>query len=102
MGLVRSGQGVLGLRRAFTLAGAAALIMSLWKVADSETQELMEGFYKRLLQGQPRVSALRDAQLESKAKYQDPFYWAAFICEGNPAPLSARPMSEISKPTAKM
>jgi CHAT domain-containing protein/tetratricopeptide (TPR) repeat protein len=81
------GEGVFGLRRAFVLAGAKTLIMSLWKVPDEPTRELMEDFYARLLAGQGRAEALRQAQLAMKAKHPDPFYWGAFICQGDPSPL---------------
>jgi CHAT domain-containing protein len=87
LGEVRTGEGVFGLRRAFVLAGAKTLVMSLWKVPDAQTRELMEDFYRRILQGQGRVAALRAAQLAMKAKYPDPFYWGAFICQGDPGPL---------------
>jgi CHAT domain-containing protein len=88
LGEVRTGEGVFGLRRAFVLAGARTLVMSLWKVPDEQTQELMEDFYRRVLQGQPRAEALRDAQLALKARYPDPLYWGAFICQGDPRPLA--------------
>jgi CHAT domain len=87
LGQVHVGEGVFGLRRAFVLAGAKTLVMSLWKVPDEPTRELMEAFYARLLAGQGRAEALRDAQLAMKAKYPDPFYWGAFICQGDPSPL---------------
>ena len=87
LGQVQVGEGVLGLRRAFVLAGARTLVMSLWKVPDRQTQELMEEFYRRLLDGQPRAGALRHAQLAMKERYPDPYYWGAFICQGNPGPL---------------
>lgn len=89
LGQVQVGEGVFGLRRAFVLAGAKTLVMSLWKVPDQQTQELMIDFYQRLLNGTPRAAALREAQLEMKQKYPDPLYWAAFICQGNPGPLLA-------------
>ena len=47
----------------------------------------MEDFYQRLQVGQGRAEALRQAQLALKAKYPDPFYWGAFICQGDPSPL---------------
>jgi CHAT domain-containing protein len=47
----------------------------------------MEDFYRRILAGQPRAEALREAQLEMKKKYSDPFLWGAFICQGDPNPL---------------
>jgi tetratricopeptide (TPR) repeat protein/CHAT domain-containing protein len=84
LGQVEAGEGVFGLRRSFALAGAKTLVMSLWKVPDCETQELMTDFYLRLLRGQPCAEALRDAQLTMKNKHSDPFYWGAFICQGNP------------------
>lgn len=87
LGEVRIGEGVFGLRRAFVLAGARTLVMSLWKVPDEQTQELMEDFYRRILSGQPRAGALREAQLMMKVKYPDPIYWGAFICQGEPGPL---------------
>ncbi|MGG6240958.1 CHAT domain-containing tetratricopeptide repeat protein [Nodosilinea sp. AN01ver1] len=87
LGEVQTGEGVFGLRRSFILAGAKTLVMSLWKVPDKQTQELMEDFYKRILAGQPRAEALRGAQLEMKRKYPDPLYWGAFICQGDPGPL---------------
>jgi CHAT domain-containing protein len=89
LGEVRTGEGVLGLRRAFVVAGVKTVIMSLWKVPDEATQELMVDFYQRLLSGEPRFAALRAAQLSLKAKYPDPRIWGAFILEGDPGPLPA-------------
>jgi CHAT domain-containing protein/tetratricopeptide (TPR) repeat protein len=88
LGDVRSGEGVFGLQRAFILAGARTLVMSLWKVPDQQTQELMVDFYRRILAGTPRAVALREAQLEVKARHPDPQYWGAFILQGDPGPLS--------------
>jgi tetratricopeptide (TPR) repeat protein len=87
LGEVRAGEGVFGLRRAFQLAGAQTVVMSLWKVPDDPTRELMAGFYRRLLAGQPRAESLRQAQLELMGRYPDPRTWGAFICQGNPGPL---------------
>ncbi|MCI0353344.1 MAG: CHAT domain-containing protein [Acidobacteriales bacterium] len=87
LGEVRTGEGVFGLRRAFVLAGAKTLVMSLWKVPDEQTRELMEDFYRRILAGEPRAEALREARLAMKRKYPEPYYWGAFICQGDPSPL---------------
>jgi CHAT domain-containing protein len=76
------------LRRAFVLAGAKTLVMSLWKVPDEQTRELMVNFYQRLLAGEGRPEALRQAQLSIKEKHPEPFYWGAFICQGDPSPLA--------------
>jgi CHAT domain-containing protein len=87
LGKIHVGEGIFGLRRAFVLAGARTLVMSLWKVPDQQTRELMEHFYHGILAGQPSVDALRKAQLAMKATYQDPYYWGAFICQGDPNPV---------------
>ncbi len=47
--------------------------MSLWKVPDEQTKELMVDFYKLLLSGKPRAEALREAQLAMKKKYPNPY-----------------------------
>ncbi len=88
LGDIHAGEGVFGLRRAFVLAGAKTLVMSLWKVPDQQTQELMVDFYERILRGEGRAEALRGAQLALKQQYPHPRYWGAFICQGNPDPLS--------------
>ncbi len=88
LGDILVGEGVFGLRRAVMLAGAKTLIMSLWKVPDEPTKELMIDFYARILKGEPRADALRNAQLTIKAEYPDPYYWGAFICQGDPGPLA--------------
>ena len=87
LGEVRTGEGVFGLRRAFVLAGAKTLIMSLWKVPDEETRDLMEDFYRRILAGEGRAESLRNAQLAIRAKQPHPFFWGAFICQGDPGPI---------------
>lgn len=90
VGETRRGEGVFGLRRAFQLAGAKTVIMSLWKVPDEETKELMVEFYKRLRAGEGKARALQNAQLAMmrarKEKYgaAHPFYWGAFVCVGDP------------------
>jgi CHAT domain-containing protein/tetratricopeptide (TPR) repeat protein len=87
VGEVQNGEGVFGLRRAFLLAGAKTLVMTLWKVDDKVTVELMENYYRQLLRGEGRASALHQAQLDLRQRYPDPFFWAAFICQGDPSPL---------------
>ena len=88
LGTVHVWEGVFGLRRAFALTGAKTLVMSLWKVEDRQTVKLMVGFYRQLRSGRSRGEALRGAQLELKKRYPSPYYWAAFICQGDPRPLA--------------
>jgi CHAT domain-containing protein len=90
LGQVHVGEGVFGLRRAFVLAGAKTLVMSLWKVPDQQTQELMVDFYQRILASEPRAEALRQAQWALKKRYPDPRDWGGFICQGEPGPLRLR------------
>ena len=79
LGEVKVGEGVFGLRRAFVLAGAQTLVMSLWKVPDEATRELMRDFYAHLLAGRPRAEALRAAQLALKARDPDPMVWGCLL-----------------------
>jgi len=62
MGDIKIGEGVFGLRRAFAVAGAKTLVMSLWSVPDRATALLMERFFTNLQQGLGRADALQDAQ----------------------------------------
>jgi CHAT domain-containing protein len=89
VGETRAGEGVYGLRRAFTLAGAESQLMSLWNVSDEGTQELMVAYYQRLLNGEGRSEALRQVQLEmlQEEERSHPFFWAAFIPSGAWTPL---------------
>jgi CHAT domain-containing protein len=89
-GKVTNGEGVYGLRRALVIAGAEGLVMSLWQVDDLATRDLMAGYYTRLKAGKPRSSALRDVQREiaGRDKYKHPYYWAAFVAEGDNSPIN--------------
>ena len=87
LGVVQVGEGVFGLRRACVLAGAKTLVMSLWKVPDEATRELMVDFYQRILAAKPRAEALRESQHMLKERYPNPLFWGGFICQGQPGPL---------------
>lgn len=78
LGEVQATEGVYGLQRAFKIAGAKQLIMSLWSVPDKETKELMELFYAQLAQTNNTRQAFTNAQKTMRAKYP-PYYWAAFV-----------------------
>jgi CHAT domain-containing protein len=78
LGEIRNGEGVYGLQRAFQVAGAKSLIMSLWKVPDAPTQELMLSFYSKWLGGMDKRDAFRQSQMELAKKYSNFYYWGAF------------------------
>jgi CHAT domain-containing protein/Tfp pilus assembly protein PilF len=86
-GDVKVGEGVYGLRRALLVAGAETVVTSLWKVNDEATGELMEAYYRHLLAGHGRTTALREAMKELRQKRPHPYYWAPFIAVGQDGPL---------------
>lgn len=74
------GEGVIGLQRAFMIAGAKSVIMSLWSVSDEKTQELMTLFYTNWIKNNmSKEEALHQAKLEMKKLYPEPYYWAGFV-----------------------
>ena len=82
LGDLRVGEGVYGLRRAFELAGARNVLMSLYKVPDAETRELLADFYGGLAKGLRPRAAFRGAQLAQRTRHAHPLYWAAFVLVG--------------------
>ena len=100
-GRVAGGEGVLGLQRAFQVAGARTTVASLWAVDDAKTRDLMERFYQNLWdEDKPRskLDALRKAQLSllreagprnavpadpAAAVRWSPYYWAGFVLSGD-------------------
>ncbi len=78
---ISNGDDLVGLARGFLYAGTNAIVPSLWSVDDQATSFLMAEFYANLKKTNKR-DALREAQLETKKKYEHPFYWAAFQLTG--------------------
>ncbi|MDX2172098.1 MAG: CHAT domain-containing tetratricopeptide repeat protein [Bacteroidota bacterium] len=71
-------EGVAGLQRSFSIAGAKNIIMSLWPVDDYATQLLMTEFYKNYAQTNSIENSFKKAQQVVKVKYPHPYYWSAF------------------------
>ena len=78
LGDIKGSEGVFGLQRAFKMAGVKKMIVSLWKVPDKETSELMISFYSYWLKGKTIDAAFAQAQADMRKKYS-PYYWAAFV-----------------------
>ena len=85
-GEIRSGEGVYGLRRSLAIAGARTTLLSLWKVDDAATAELMSGFYGQLARGIDPHAALATVQAKfrnhPKVRLRHPYYWAGFQLYG--------------------
>jgi CHAT domain-containing protein/tetratricopeptide (TPR) repeat protein len=78
-----SGEGTMGMGRAFQYAGARSVLMSLWSVAESSSINLVESFFKHVRAGKNKLEALKLARDEVRAAgYDHPFFWAPFILVG--------------------
>jgi CHAT domain-containing protein len=82
-GEVQVGEGVYGLQRAFQVAGARSVIMSLFMVPDEATQELMSRFYENWInKGMDLRQAFSEAKKELKKTRPEPLYWGSFVMVG--------------------
>ncbi|NES20296.1 MAG: CHAT domain-containing protein [Symploca sp. SIO3E6] len=79
-----TGEGVVGLSRAFIATGVPSVVVSLWAVPDAPTSSLMTEFYRQMQQGADKAQALRQAMLTTKQQYPHPRNWAAFTLIGEP------------------
>lgn len=80
LGDVGNSEGVYGLRRAFKIAGVEKIVMSLWKVPDYQTKELMVNFYNNMFsRNMEPADALYEAQRMMRQKKYEPYYWAGFV-----------------------
>jgi CHAT domain-containing protein len=80
LGDIKGREGVFGLQRAFRLAGANYLLLSLWRIKDEETSEYMQLFYSELLKQNNISKAYTSAQSSLRKKYPNsPMKWAGFV-----------------------
>ena len=85
-GKLLNGEGIIGLSRAFIYAGSPSILASLWKVKDSPTSLLLQGFYSNIKNNNiSKARALKNAQLQfiNSNKYRHPFFWSSFIIIGD-------------------
>ena len=85
LGGLHDAEGVFGLRRAFVLAGAQTLVVSLWPVSDEDTRKLMGLFYRGLARGLSKSEALQQAKRAIRTLKPHPQDWAGFVLVGNPS-----------------
>lgn len=85
------GEGVRSLGHAFAYAGCPSLVMSLWKIDEKVSSEIIERFYRYLAKGMPKHKALQQAKLDHLSAAQDelvlPYYWAGMVLVGDVAPV---------------
>ncbi len=93
LGRLLTGEGMVGLARAFAYAGAESIVASLWNVNDEASAEFMSRFYGYLKAGASKEEALRQAKLSMSAepRYRHPYYWAPYILIGDGAGVVAFP-----------
>jgi tetratricopeptide (TPR) repeat protein len=82
-----SGEGVMGMGRAFQYAGAKSVLMSLWSVEEKASVTLVESFFKHMKDGKSKLEALKLARTKIRnAGYDHPYFWAPFILVGEVGP----------------
>lgn len=91
-GYLERGEGVASIGRAFRNAGCPTVAVSLWKANDQATAQIMGNFFNDLSKGEMKDRALQQAKLNYLASADKntshPYFWSAFIINGDPAPLS--------------
>ncbi|WP_346751773.1 CHAT domain-containing protein [Splendidivirga corallicola] len=96
-----AGEGLYSIARGFAYSGCPSMIMSLWKVNDQRTSELMTYLYENLVTGKSAGTSLKDAKLEYLAKADEfsshPINWASFVVLGENSPLVIDSKNSISK-----
>ncbi len=84
LGKVVRGEGIIGLTRGFLYAGAKNVVVSLWKVADNSTADLIIDFHANLLKKKSKSQALQASKLKllKNKQYSHPYFWSSFVLIG--------------------
>ena len=93
-GTLQVGEGPISFTRAFSYAGCPSVIMSLWKLPDASTNEIMVEFYQNIKAGDDKDVALKKAQIAyientDDPLYKHPFFWGSFVVLGDVQPVSS-------------
>lgn len=93
-GMLKNGEGLMNISRAFTYSGVPSLVTSQWKVPDNSTSQLMVAFYRYLKQGMATNKAMQQIKLDYLDTIDDellkhPYYWAGFVVSGNTSPIES-------------
>jgi CHAT domain-containing protein len=83
-GSVVDGQGVLGFRAAFAMAGAQAIVMTLWPVDDLAGKQFMDFFYSHIDRGASEAVRLAQRDMLATEKYKNPFFWSGYVVSESP------------------
>jgi tetratricopeptide (TPR) repeat protein/CHAT domain-containing protein len=89
LGRVEAGEGILGLRRTFEVAGAGTLLTSLWTLEDHTARQWIRALYRARLEGASTATAVREASRSILASRRraglndHPYYWAGFVAAGD-------------------
>ena len=90
-GIMRGGEGVMSLSRAFLYAGCPSIVMTLWEVEDKVSADIMLSFYRFLFKGYSKSEALRKAKLEhiinADPLKAHPYFWQGYMLVGDPSPI---------------
>lgn len=92
-GIVKKGEGVRSLARAFSYAGCPSMVASLWNASDQSTKNILVLFYKNLTEGMTKSEAMRQAKLSyldtTSPAYQSPYFWSHLTVIGDSGKLEA-------------
>ncbi|MCI5058182.1 MAG: CHAT domain-containing protein [Flavobacteriales bacterium] len=91
-GIIKEGEGVMSLSRAFGYAGCRSIIMNLWKAHDKSSSKLIPKLLRNLKQGMHKDKALQKAKIEYLYEYEEdgldhPFYWGHLVIQGDTSPI---------------
>ena len=90
LGEMKRGEGIVGIGKGFSYAGAKSMVTTLWRVSDNSTANFMPIFYKNLKAGLPKDEALWSAKKEFiklNRNTNHPFFWAGYVAYGNMNPI---------------